>query len=412
MAFTYRNDALSASGTAHPLQQPQQVVRQLSSHVHLLHDASQAPAPPRRSRRGRPDAIVVPAARPASFLSGIVELAAAMETEIVVLCSFQANVDQVADRISRIPGARGLVVPVGGYALPTRFETSSPTFAAMSDGRASDLSLKRNLALLLARLRGWRKIVFVDDDISLSPSDIARVSNQLDNHEIVGMICPDFPDNSVFCHARRLARMHQEVFVTGAVLGVNCADLPLPFFPDIYNEDWFFFADAVAHRRLTNVGEARQAPYDPFTPRRARHEEFGDLLAEGLYLLLEDIHRTARLRRPGDFFPEIARLASERYWSTFIDVRRKDLAETRSRLCEFIMRDNCSDSVATAIKSLDAADTLYASNAITAPRCEEFLHAWVRDMSRWNAIFSRTGNLGTVVDAMDWLGVDEWVRVR
>ncbi len=388
-------------------------IRHVASHAHLLHDASQAPAPPRRSRRGRPDAIVVPAARPASFLSGIIELASSMETEIVVLCSFQANVDQVADRIGRIPGTRGLVVPVRSDALRVAtFETSSPAFAAVSDGRASDLSLKRNLALLLARLRGWRKVVFVDDDISVSRSDIARLSDQLDNHQIVGMMCTDFPDNSVFCHARRLARLRQEVFVTGAVLGVNCSDLPLPFFPDIYNEDWFFFADAVAHRRLTNVGEARQAPYDPFTPRRARHEEFGDLLAEGLYLLLEDIHRTARLRRPGDFFPEIVKLASERYWSTFIDVRRQELAETRSRLYEFIMRDNWSDSVLTAIKSLDAADDLYQSNAITAPRCEEFLHAWVRDMSRWNAIFSRTGNLGNVADAMDWLGIGEWERVR
>jgi hypothetical protein len=388
-------------------------IRHVASHAHLLHDASQAPAPSGRSRRGRPDAIVVPAARPASFLSGIIELAAAVETEIVVLCSFQANVDQVADRIGRVRGARGLVIPVDDDTLPApTFETSSPTFTAVSDGRASDLSRKRNLALLLARLQGWRKIVFIDDDISLSRSDIARLSDQLNDHQIVGMMCTDFPDNSVFCHARRLARLHQEVFVTGAVLGVNTADLPLPFFPDIYNEDWFFFADAVAHRRLTNVGEARQAPYDPFTPRRARHEEFGDLLAEGLYLLLEDIHRTARLRRPGDFFPAIAKLASEKYWTTFIDVRRQDLAETRSRLCDFIMRDHCSDSVFTAIKSLEAADALYASSSITAPRCTEFLEAWVRDMARWNAVFLGTANLGTVVDAMDWLGIGEWERVR
>ena len=78
------------------------------------------------------------------------------------------------------------------------------------------------------------------------------------------MTCRDFPDNSVFCHARRLARLPQDVFITGAVLGVNCSDLPLPFFPDIYNEDWFFFAEAAAYRRLTKVGEAQQAEYDPY----------------------------------------------------------------------------------------------------------------------------------------------------
>jgi hypothetical protein len=30
--------------------------------------------------------------------------------------------------------------------------------------------------------------------------------------------------------------MSQDVFVTGAVLGVNCSDLPLPFFSDIYTK--------------------------------------------------------------------------------------------------------------------------------------------------------------------------------
>ena len=294
-----------------------------------------------------------------------------METEIVVLCSFQANVDQVADRIGRVPGARGLVIPVGGYALPgASFETSSAEFAAVSDGRASDLSLKRNLALLLARLRGWSKIVFIDDDVSLSPSDVARLVRPARQppdrrHDVHGVprqlgVLPRAPAGPPppgrLRHRRRARGEHR---------GPS-----LPFFPDIYNEDWFFFAEAVAHRRLTNVGEARHGALRPLHGATRPHEEFGDLLAEGLYLLLEDIHRTARLRRPGDFFTEIAKLASEKYWSTFIDVRRQDLAETRSRLREFIPRDHCSDSVLTAITSLDAADALYGSHAITAPRCE------------------------------------------
>ena len=57
------------------------------------------------------------------------------------------------------------------------------------------------------------------------------------------MVVPQHPDNSVVCHARRLAGRFQDVFVSGAVLGVHCNSLPLSFFPDIYNEDWFFFAE-------------------------------------------------------------------------------------------------------------------------------------------------------------------------
>ena len=63
----------------------------------------------------------------------------------------------------------------------------------------------------------------------------------------------------------------------------------MPFFPEQYNEDWFFFSRLTARRDLAHVGYATQAPYDPFAdPVRAQQEEFGDLLAEGLYALFEN----------------------------------------------------------------------------------------------------------------------------
>ena len=218
----------------------------------------------------------------------------------MVLGSRQAKVDQVTERINRVLGARGIAVQVDErYMLPDlTFETSDDTFAAASGGRSSDLSVKRNIGLLLARLHGWRKIAFIDDDITVSKQNIARLAHQLDYHQITGMVCREFPDNSVFCHARRLAQLPQDVFITGAVLGVNCSDLPLPFFADIYNEDWFFFAEAVAYRRLTKVGDAQQAEYDPYAePTRASHEEFGDLMAEGLYSVIQGLRAQTDLRR-------------------------------------------------------------------------------------------------------------------
>lgn len=394
------------------------LIQHHASHAHLLCDVSQAPAPPGRSRRGRPDAIIVPTARPASALTGMINLAARLETEIVVLCSQQARVDQVAHRIARVHGARGLAMHVDDrYLLPAPdFRTSSRAFAAVSGGRASDLSVKRNVGLLLARLAGWRKIIFIDDDISLSPPDVARLSDQLDNHQIAGMVCHDFPDNSVFCHARRLARLSQDVFVTGAVLGVNCSDLPLPFFPDIYNEDWFFFAEAAAHHHLAKAGEARQVAYNPYAePARARHEEFGDLLAEGLYSLLASQYLSIGVRQPGRFFSQIQGLATEKYWSDFIDVRLQGLDETRTRLVAFTQRDNCSDDVRFAITSLDAAVASYDLNCedhIVAARCAEFVEAWREDVATWNTIYPHANNLGNSREAMEWLEPTSWEKVR
>ena len=124
--------------------------------------------------------------------------------------------------------------------------------------------------------------------MTLSRTDnVARLAGQLDRYQVAGMIVRDFPDNSVVCHARRDAGLSQDVFLTGAVLGVHCNSLPLSFFPDIYNEDWFFFAREAASRELRGVGQASQLKYNPYArPDRARREEFGDLLAEGLFALM------------------------------------------------------------------------------------------------------------------------------
>ena len=80
---------------------------------------------------------------------------------------------------------------------------------------------------------------------------------------------------------------HQGVFVSGSVLAVDCR-VPFGFFPDLYNEDWlFFYRDAAEERLATSGSLAEQLPYDPFAdPQRAAGQEFGDVIAEGIYALL------------------------------------------------------------------------------------------------------------------------------
>jgi hypothetical protein len=87
-------------------------VQQLASHADLSQDVLRCPAPPLRSRRGHLDAIVVPASRPASFLPPAVELAAFLGALLVVLCSKQTKIEQVARRVARTPGARALIVAI------------------------------------------------------------------------------------------------------------------------------------------------------------------------------------------------------------------------------------------------------------------------------------------------------------
>jgi hypothetical protein len=374
---------------------------QLKSHAVLLHDISKAPLP---NRFRRPNAIIVPATRPASALEQVIGVAAGLNSYLVVLCSLQADPKQVADRIRR-RGARGLAVDLGpDFALPVALRTMSREFAAVNAGRASDLSAKRNFGLLLARRRGWEKIVFIDDDISITPAAVGRLAHELNDHPVAGMACRRFPDNSVFCHARRKAGFEQDVFVTGAVLGVNCAGASLPFFPDVYNEDWFYFGEAAARRTLTKVAEARQKPYNPFAEHlRAAQEEFGDLLAEGLYLLMERLGPTYSFER-------ITRSADAEFWDQFIDTRLRSLGTTRAELSRRA-EQLAPTELADALKSLDAAEERYHDDIgpITSRRCVEFLEAWRQDDDDWRRYLQQEVTAPSVTQAVAQLGAKNWM---
>jgi hypothetical protein len=82
------------------------------------------------------------------------------------------------------------------------------------------------------------------------------------------------------------------------------------FFPDVYNEDWFFLLDDKGLRPTAVTGVAVQKPYDPFANvRRARVEEFGDCLAEGVFALLDD--------------GKSIDAADETYWKAFLAGREE-----------------------------------------------------------------------------------------
>jgi hypothetical protein len=373
---------------------------QLESHARLLRDISQKPLP---SRLRRPDAIIVPATRPASALDRVIAVAAELDTYLVVLCSLQADPNRVTDRLRRA-GARGLAVELGpGFRLPVGLRSMSGEFDAVNAKRTSDLSAKRNFGLLLARRCRWEKVVFIDDDISTTAADVGRLVHQLNAHQVAGMACRQFPDNSVLCHARREAGFDQDVFVTGAVLGVNCAGETLPFFPDIYNEDWFFFGEAAARQTLTKVGEARQERYNPFADNvRAVHEEFGDLLAEGLYLLMENLGPTFSFR-------QVTHLADAEFWDRFIRSRRRSLDEARTELDKRVGVPSFAD-LAGALESLDAADERYVELAtpITPDRCVQFLDAWRHDDAAWRGFVKQPGGAVPAREAVALLGAESW----
>lgn len=315
------------------------------------------------------DAIVVPASRPAVNLDHAITLARKLSCQLVVLCSLNARADEVNDLLALRNFTQAIVIDLpDGYVLPkldlltsTRASLGLPDSCVNPNG---DLSVKRNIGLLLARMMGWQRIFFLDDDIrDLYSSDLREVAMMLGPCEAVGMRASEFPDNSVVCHGNRATGGYQDIFVSGSVLAVHCTD-SVAFFPEVYNEDWFFFYHAAAARRLGRYGrDATQLRYDPFAdPQRAVGQEFGDIMAEGLYGLLH---------KRGDLA-----CATGDYWQSFLDTRMSFLAGVRARAG--LVDPDLGQRIAS---SVDAA--MAWCQKIEPAMCEHYIEIWQQDLITW-----------------------------
>ena len=320
-------------------------------------------------RRAALNAIIVPASRTAPNLDQAVALAKAINCWLVVFCSRQAQAGEVNELAAGMRFNRAVAVdlpPGYGHKL-LDFASSGITrgdLPAVCENPNGDLSTKRNLGLLLARMLGWERIFFMDDDIRNVAGDDLRVTTaMLGRYRSAGMRVGYFPDNSVVCHAHRQTGAAQDVFVSGSVLAVNSMQ-PFSFFPEVYNEDWLFFYDDARSGQLgSSDRHVTQLSYDPFEqPQRAERQEFGDVLAEGLYALLD--------RGLG------VEAATREYWNEFLVARRDFLEDILTR----------SDQTERAIpvKMISAVQTAMISLMQTRPiMYEKYVEAWRKDIISW-----------------------------
>lgn len=320
-------------------------------------------APVGRSRSV--DALFVPASRPASHLRVSAGIALSLDCELVVLCSRDAKPVEFAQIASEWPALRWAAIDIpAGYRHPT-LEFSTSTIDEAKALRLGDLSLKRNIGLLFARMLGWRSILFLDDDVfALDPGLVRQASAASGRVSAVGFPVHEFPDNSVVCHANRLAGGQQDVFVSGSALLVRPGRRST-FFPEIYNEDWFFMFDDLSRGAVASMGQAHQLPYAPFAdPDRAAEEEFGDLLAEGLMGLIH-----ARV--------PVAAALEDQYWREFLLHRREFIERSAERLAG-------AKPATEQFAALSALRTAEARRAAIAPAaCSAYLRTWRADQARW-----------------------------
>ena len=361
-------------------------VRQHDTHLKLVSQTEQRAL----ETKLKLDAIIVPASRPVQHLEQAIALARAAHCALLVLCSRRVTPAEVRQLLGRQSFHDGIVI-----GLPDDYQhelLEFPALASIKDDlptacsyRITDLSTKRNLGLILARMLGWRRIFFLDDDIrDVSPDDVHSTVSMLGSYPTAGMRVTDYPDNSVVCHAHRVTGGEQDVFVTGAALAVDCQETT-GFFPDIYNEDWLFFYDAASAGQLgSSQREVTQLGYNPFAdPRRAAWQEFGDVLAEGLYSMLElgiDMEDT-----------------TSEYWNYFLDARRRffDAIIRRSGRAKPEIRENL-------LRSVEAARECSAE--ISPELFERYVWLWQKDLRDWGqriAEIRRMPSLDAALQALD-----------
>jgi hypothetical protein len=281
------------------------------------------------------------------------------------------SADKAAQRFASNVDLIAIDVPQPELLRLPNWQTSR-LLAGTVFARRSDLSAKRNLALSLGHMLGWRRVMFLDDDITkLDPDDVQKASGLLDTYSAVGLQIGGFPDHSVVCHAYRQAGGEQQSFIGGGALTIELARSK-SFFPDIYNDDWFFLLDDKRLRAAAVTGQVLQYPYDPFrNPDRARAEELGDVLAEGIYWLLDQDRSISD--------------AGERYWTTFLKKRGQFIED----VLRMVKEDNSlgqheQDRRIGALKGSRGRLAL-----ITPELCESYLRAWAADRQRWQRHLDR-----------------------
>lgn len=336
-----------------------------SRYHHESHRTLVTVVPPDPRHAKKVDAIIVPTGRPATAMRHAIDLAAKLHCTLLALCSKLSSAEQVA-QLARKRDVELVAIDVSNLpkGLMPRFSTDYLMENSSFD-RNTDTSLKRNVGLLISHLMGWRRVVFLDDDIFVADPQHLRIAAGLtDIHDVVGLNIGGYPDNSVVCHAYREAGGPQKTFIGGGALAVGARSMR-SFFPNIYNEDWFFLLDEEGLRQLAVTGSVSQEPYDPYAVRqRARLEELGDCLAEGLFWLL-DVGKTTRD-------------ADHRFWRTFLARRRYFINDVIAMVDSAAIDRDKRGSMLSALRAARSK-----SRSISAHQCFRYLAAWQTDRRRW-----------------------------
>jgi hypothetical protein len=358
------------------------------------------------------DAIIVPAARSVEHIEAAASLAKLTGTLLITLCSHNASSSRMATIFDDLSVPRWWAVDMPpGYTIPSVGLASAEEILPPARRiNPSNLSDKRNVGVALGNMAGLQKIFFVDDDVVIGQELLHSASLMLTGHKVAGLRCGGFPDKAVVDHAETaIVRYHRSSagiksvkagHISGNSVAVDVQRSEIFFPPEIYNEDLFAFYDLYSEGSAALVnGHYSQADFDPFAdPDRARIEEFGEVLAHGLYQHLRQQHSVE--------------LTDSRYWAKVIAHRRWLIGYLLKGLDAPQKRENFSYflrelPVLEPEKKEKIRNSLLAAlsvhEVVTGTMCVNYYRSWRADQARWRGYLSRLQGGLMLRDAIDQL---------
>jgi hypothetical protein len=374
------------------------------SHRRLVPPLPTNPGEPAEAQSGR-GLVVVPVARPEPTLETAAAIALDLGWDLLLLCSRGNQARRAQGLVARaspgLPLTAADVLHRDLLRAPREWRTGQ--HAAARERLDIDTNRKRNLGLAAARMTGCSWVLFVDDDVlHLSSSHICDAVGHLfmTRRGITSWACEFFPDNSVVHHARRdFLGLSQDVFLCGAALLVRMDSWEAPGFPPIYNEDWLFLFDPIARGQVVAGPDIGQLSFDPYDhPERARDQEFGDVLGEGLYHLLHE-----KLRVDVAFHPD--------YWRSVHAKRTKliqmIIAELRRRLA-LVATEAEHTRLTHALAAI--LESRHQLTRATPESLADFVRRWRHDEELWREFLGRLPHRETLKEALVYLGLHEsWI---
>lgn len=333
------------------------------------------------------DAIIVPAAREGINLQHAAAVARRAGRSLIVFYSHECRLDEaIAAITANSPRVDVFLVDARDLSSPYPFTCDQ---VLDPPPWPNDTSAKRNAGLALCRAMGWTSALFLDDDVrQLRGHDLRRALGVLRSgggtgllrtpYRVAGWTFPDFPDNSVVCHAYRELPGPprfgpQGTFVGGGGLALRIEE-DMPFFPRVYNEDWLFLYPYLRRNAVALMGRLAQQPYEPFGRAGvAAQQEFGDLLGEGLFHAL---HRErARLGDADEC------VAGADHWKRAID-KRSELLQYLD--ASWALEGGRGERVRACL-----AESQGALSRVQADVLTQFVSCWARDQARWRLHLGR-----------------------